>query len=86
MAQAASPEPLARLVLLLLPVVCSAKAVAEVAAERVVQVVQVVPVAVALVVVVARVVAAHTPQVLVAWVAMVGPWCWSFDHAAICRC
>ena len=86
LAQAASQETPELLVLPLLPVACSDKAVAEVAAERVVQVVQVVPVAVALVVVVVRVAAVHTPQVPVVLVAMAGPWCWSFDHAAICRC
>ena len=83
---AASPVLLVLLAPPLLPVACSDKAVAEVAAELVVLVVRAVQVVVALVVVVVRVAAAHTPQVPVVLVAMAGPWCWSFDHAAICRC
>ena len=39
----------------------------------------------ALVVGVARVVAAHTQPAMVALVEMAGHWYWSFDHAAICR-
>ena len=70
----------------LLPVACSAKAVAEVAAELVVLVARAVLEAVALVAVVARVAAAHTPQEQAVLVVMAGHWYWSFDHAAICRC
>ena len=72
--------------LLLLPVVCSAKAVAEVAAELVVLVVRAVLEAVALVAVVARVAAAHTQQVLAGLVAMDGHWYWSSEHETVCCC
>ena len=86
LAVAASPVLLVLLALPLLPVVCSAKAVAEVAAELVVLVARAVLEAVALVAVVARVAAAHTPQEQAVLVVMAGHWYWSFDHAAICRC
>ncbi len=66
---------------------CSVKAAAVVVeAQQVVRAVLAVLEVVALAVVVARVAAAHTQQVLVVLVGVVGLWYWSFDHAAICRC
>ena len=84
--QAASQETPELLVLLLLLADCLAKAVAEVAEVLREQEVRVVQAVVALVVAVAVLAAAHTQQGLVVLAVLVGPWCWSFDHAAICRC
>ena len=78
-----APEPL---VLPPLPVACSAKAVAVVAEVLREQEVRVVQAVVALVVEVAELAAAHTPQEQAVLVVMAGHWYWSFDHAAICRC
>ncbi len=82
----ALPAPPARQVLRPLQEACSAKVVAAVGEALLVLVARAVLEAVALAVVVARVAAAHTQQVLAELVAMVGHWYWSFDHAAICRC
>ena len=72
--------------MLLLPVACSDKAAAVVVEAQQALVVRAVQVVVALVAVVARVAAAHTQQVLVVLAVLVGPWYWSFDHAALCSC
>ena len=81
----ALPEPLALLVLPLLLVDCSVKAVVVVVVALVAPVVQVVQVVAAQAAVAARVAAAHTQQVLVVSVVLAGHWFWSFDHEALCR-
>ena len=81
----ALPDPLVPLVPLLLLADCSVKAVGAVVVAPLVLVVLAAQVVAALVVGVARVVAAHTQPAMVALVEMAGHWYWSFDHAAIGR-
>lgn len=83
--RAVLPAPQARQVLRPLQEACSAKAAEAVAVGLPEMAVQAVQAVVALVAAVARVAAAHTQQVLVGLVAMVGHWYWSSDDGQI-RC
>ena len=82
----ALPEPLARLVPLLLLADCSVKAAVVVVEALRALVVRAVQVVVALAAVVARVAAAHTELVLVVSVGMAGHWYWSSEHETVCSC
>lgn len=85
LAQAALPESLVLLALLLLLADCSVKAAGAVVEALRALVVQAVRAVVALVAVAARVAAAHTQPALAALVAMAGHWYWSSEHEALCR-